>query len=197
MQQRGQNTRARLLDSALRQFAVKGYDATSVGDICEVANVSKGAFYHHFESKQAVFLALLDSWLQVIDEGLQEFHEPTVPKALLAMTKILPDILTAASDQLPMFLEFWLHASRDPTVWEASIEPYQHFRGFFAGLVAQGVKEGSLKAVDPQVAGQVILSMVLGILLQALLEPERADWGRTAKQGMEIMMKGLAIGTNR
>jgi len=34
--------------------------------------------------------------------------------------------------------------------------------------------------------------MAVGILLQALIEPQGADWEKTAKQGMEILMKGLA-----
>ena len=192
MQKRSETTRARILDSALKQFALHGFDATSVDDICSGASVSKGAFYHHFESKQSLFLSLLDSWLKAIDDGLAELYKPTVPETLVAMTKILPDILAAASNQLPMFLEFWLQASRDETVWQASIEPYRHFREYFAKLIEQGAAEGSLKNSDPQIAGQLILSMAVGILLQALIEPEGADWGNTAKQSMQIIMKGLA-----
>ncbi len=192
MQKRSENTRANLLDSALKQFAQKGYESTSVEDICQEAGVSKGAFYHHFESKQALFLTLLNAWLGLIDTGLSQLQKNTVPQTLVAMTDLLPSVLATASDQLPMFLEFWLHASRDPKIWQASIEPYRHFREYFAGLVEQGVREGTLRKVDPEVAGQIILSMAVGILLQALLQPQGADWGNTAQQGMQILMKGLS-----
>ena len=192
MQKRSETTRARLLDAALKEFAIRGYDATSVGDICSAADVSKGAFYHHFESKQALFLSLMSSWLQAIDDGLSELYKPTVPETLLAMTDILPDILTAASDQLPRFLEFWLQASRDEKVWDATIVPYRHFREYFTKLIEQGTEEGSLQSRDPQAAGLLILSMAVGILLQGLLEPQGADWENTTKQGMQIIMKGLA-----
>ncbi len=192
MQKRSETTHARLLDSALKQFAANGFEATSVDDICAEAGVSKGAFYHHFESKQALFLALLNAWLQAVDSGLSLLQKPTVPRTLLAMTDILPDVLSEAKDQLPMFLEFWLHASREETIWQATIEPYRHFRAYFAGMIARGMKEGTLRKVDPDVAGQIILSMAVGILLQALLEPEGADWENTARQGMQILMKGLS-----
>ena len=192
MQKRSQNTRAHLLEASLREFASRGFDATSVDDICSAAGVSKGAFYHHFESKQALFLCLLDRWLGAIDEGLAELRQPTVPQTLVRVTAMLPEILAAAKDQLPMFLEFWVQASRDPKVWEASIEPYQHFRDYFADLIARGSADGSLRKVDPQITGQIILSMAVGILLQALVEPRGADWKETARQGMEILMKGLA-----
>ncbi len=192
MQKRSESTHARLLDSALKQFAANGYEATSVDDICAEAGVSKGAFYHHFESKQALFLALLNSWLQAVDSGLSQLQKPTVPRTLLAMTDILPNVLSAAKDQLPMFLEFWLQASREEKIWEATIEPYRHFRGYFAGMIVRGMKEGTLRKVDPDVTGQIILSMAVGILLQALLEPEGAHWGSTARQGMQILMRGLS-----
>ncbi len=192
MQKRSENTRANLLASALRQFSAKGYDATSVDDICRGANVSKGAFYHHFESKQALFLDLMNSWLTAIDTGLAELEKSTVPETLVAMTDLLPGILSVARDQLPMYLEFWLQASRDPKVWRASIEPYRHFREYFAGLIAEGTAEGTLRNVDPQLAGQIILSLAVGILLQGVIEPQAADWQKTAQQGMRILMKGLS-----
>jgi TetR/AcrR family transcriptional repressor of nem operon len=45
-QQRSEETRASILDAAVRCFALSGYDAASVDDICEEAGVSKGAFWH-------------------------------------------------------------------------------------------------------------------------------------------------------
>ncbi len=73
MQQRGEATRARILEAALDQFAAHGYEAASVDEICARAGVSKGAFYHHFESKQALFLALLNDWLK--GHGSKEFKK--------------------------------------------------------------------------------------------------------------------------
>ncbi len=192
MQKRSETTRAKLLGSALKQFSSRGYQATSVDDICAGAEVSKGAFYHHFESKQALFLALLNSWLEMIDTGLSQIEKRTVPQSLVAMTDLLPIILDSAHDQLPMFLEFWLQASRDEKVWKATVEPYRHFREYFAEMVKEGVAEGTLKKVDPEVAGEIILALAVGILLRALLEPQGADWGKTAQQGMQILMKGLS-----
>ncbi len=192
MQKRSASTRAHLLESALENFAAKGYAATSVDDICADAEMSKGAFYHHFESKQALFLSLLNDWLKTIDSGLAVMGRSTVPETLQAMTRVLPGVMEAASDQLPMFLEFWLQASRDQQVWKASIEPYRHFREYFAGLIARGVTEGSFRKVEPEIASRIIVAMSVGILLQAVLEPEGTDWEKTAKRGMEIMLKGLA-----
>ena len=191
-QQRSEETRARILDAALRRFAISGYEAASVDDICGEAGVSKGAFYHHFPTKQTIFLALMNGWLQNIDLGLDAASQETVPQTLVHMTEMLPIVFTSAKDQLPTFLEFWLQASRDETVWKAMIAPYRHYREHFAKLVEDGIAEGTLKPVDSQVAAVVIVSLAVGLLLQGILDPQGADWQKVAEHSMKILVKGLA-----
>ena len=169
-----------------------GYDAASVDDICTEAGVSKGAFYHHFPTKQAVFLALMQGWLGMIDTGMEAVRKGTVPEILITMTNLLPGVFAAAEDRLPMFLEFWLQASRDETVWKAVIAPYRHYQETFSKLMQDGMAEGSLKPVDPQVAAQVIVSLAVGLVLQGVLDPHGADWEKTARESMQILMNGLA-----
>ena len=191
-QQRAEETRGRILDAAVRKFAMTGYEATSVDDICAEAGVSKGAFYHHFPTKQAIFLALMQGWLTMIETGMNAIQAKTVPDTLIKMTDLLPGVFATAEDRLPMFLEFWLQASRDETVWKAVIAPYHHYQEHFARLVEEGIEEGSLKPTDSQVAAQVIVSMAVGLVLQGVLDPHGANWEKTARESMRILMNGLA-----
>lgn len=191
-QQRGEETRGRILDAAVKRFAMAGYDAASVDDICAEAGVSKGAFYHHFPTKQAVFLALMQGWLAMIDIGMETVRKDTVPETLISMTNLLPGVFAAAENRLPMFLEFWLQASRDETVWKAIIAPYRHYQDFFSRLILDGMAEGSIKPVDAPVAAQVVVSLAVGLVLQGVLDPHGADWEKTARESMQILMNGLA-----
>lgn len=54
--------RTRLLDVALDEIRAKGYCATSVDELCAAAGVTKGAFFHHFKSKEALGVAAADHW---------------------------------------------------------------------------------------------------------------------------------------
>jgi AcrR family transcriptional regulator len=192
-QRRAEVTHSRILEAAAAGFAENGYDGTSVAEICRRAEVSKGAFYHHFASKQDLFMELLERWLAELDEGLAALHtgRTYVPQELLDMTEMIRRVFQVAEDQLPIFLEFWAQAAHDPAVWEATVTPYRRYRAFFARMVQAGVAEGTLRPIDPDTAARVIVSLAIGLVLQGLLDTEGADWGRVATQGMRMLLEGI------
>jgi AcrR family transcriptional regulator len=191
MQQRSEETRIRILESAVKLFSTRGYSAASVDDICEEAGISKGAFYHHFKSKQALFLALLDGWLQTIDKAIEASKDKTVPETFMQMTEAFPYIFESAGENLPMFLEFWLQASRDKKIWQASIAPYRRYQKEFAALIKKGVGEGSFVEVDPELTSRMIISTAMGLLLQSLLDPKGAKWEKVARDSTNMLVNSL------
>lgn len=191
MQQRSEETRAHILEAAVKQFSINGYNKASVDSICEQAGVSKGAFYHHFQTKQDVFLALLDGWLQTVDRAIEASSDKPVPEIFEQLAEAFPYIFESAGDNLPMFLEFWLQASRDETIWEASIAPYRRYHKHFVSLIKKGITEGSFVDTNPDLAARLIVSAAMGLLLQSLLDPEGAKWEKVARETVQLMMKTL------
>src|SRR5580704_12399782 len=57
-------SKTRFLDAALHVIRAKGYSATRIEDICEAANLTKGSFFHHFDSKEGLALAAADYWIE-------------------------------------------------------------------------------------------------------------------------------------
>jgi TetR/AcrR family transcriptional regulator, transcriptional repressor for nem operon len=57
-------SKTKLLDAAVHVIRAKGYSATRIEDICEAADLTKGSFFHHFESKEALALAAADHWIE-------------------------------------------------------------------------------------------------------------------------------------
>ena len=190
---RGEETRARILEAAEECFAQRGYDGTGVAEICRRADVTKGAFYHHFPSKQVLFLELLDCWLAGLDAQLEVActGAETVPEGLRQMAGMVRQVFEAGSGHLPIFLEFLTQAAHDPAVWQATIAPYRRYRALFRGMVEAGIAEGSLRPVDPETAAQVIVSLAVGLVLQGMLDPQGADWGQVAQKGVQMLLDSL------
>lgn len=194
MQHRSEETHNKILEAAARLFSKTGYDATSVAEICQAAGVSKGAFYHHFPTKQAVFMEILNSYLNGIESGFnlmrKEIHD--VPQAILQMAEMVGSIFQTADFHLPIFLEFWTQANHDPQIWEASIAPYHRYQSYFAEMIQEGIDEGSLQSVDVQLAARVLVSLAVGMLMQSLFDPQVTNWQIEARQSMELLMNGIA-----
>ncbi|GAB4462622.1 MAG: TetR/AcrR family transcriptional regulator [Anaerolineales bacterium] len=66
-----QETRERILEAAVKVFATKGYHDTKVDDIVAESNTSKGSFYFYFPSKQNIFLALVDTFADLLENRLR------------------------------------------------------------------------------------------------------------------------------
>jgi len=193
MQQRSQETRQRILTAAGQLFSHTGYDATGVAQICATAGISKGAFYHHFPTKQAVFLALLNDWLADVDRQMQAIMSTSgsVPDGLINTAASTAPIFDASNGQLPMFLEFWSQARHDPAVWQATIEPYRRYQQIFAALFRRGVEEGSFLPLNPDMAALTLVSLAVGLFLQGVLDPDGGQWSNAMRQGVTWLLNGM------
>ena len=193
MQARSEETRGRILQSAMTLFGRQGFDATGVAEICAAAQISKGAFYHHFASKQAVFLNLLEEWLQSVEVDLAGAlaEAPNVVEGLLGMASRTRGIFTAADGRLSIFLEFWAQARKDPEVWRRVIEPFRRYREIFATVIRQGMAEGTIRPVDPTAAAQALVSLAVGLIMQGVFDPQGAEWDLVTREAIRLFIEGI------
>ncbi len=194
-QQRGEETRTHILDAAGELFARRGYDATSVDDICARAEVTKGAFYHHFATKEQVFVELRDRWLSELDAQLTSAHADgaTIPQQLQRMAEMAGPVLQLVGKNwhLQMFIELVSAGRHDRKILSTMIAPYRRYRDMFAEMIRAGIKEGTLRRVDPEVAADAIVSLGLGLVIQSLLDPKGAEWNTVAQQSVRLLLRGL------
>jgi TetR/AcrR family transcriptional repressor of nem operon len=75
------DARAKLLEAALAVIRGKGYAATTVDELCAAAGVTKGAFFHHFKSKDALGVAAADHWSETTGEmfAAAPYHDHADP----------------------------------------------------------------------------------------------------------------------
>jgi len=166
-------TRRAVLDSAASLFLEKGYAATALDEVAAGARVTKGAVYHHFSSKRALYEALIEEAEQQAVAGLLEAaatHESLWDGALAA---------------LDAFLEFCV----DPTYGRLCFQEGPAVMGFddwwrqgeryYVALtrsLLEGLRsEGLVETDDPEVLAQLLFgSVTAGALLLARSPEPRA-----------------------
>jgi TetR/AcrR family transcriptional repressor of nem operon len=75
------DARTRLLEAARDVIRARGFSATTVDDLCDAAGVTKGAFFHHFKSKEALGVAAAEYWARTTSEMFESspYHEADDP----------------------------------------------------------------------------------------------------------------------
>jgi hypothetical protein len=91
-------------------------------------------------------------------------------------------------------LEFWAKSKADPEVARSTVEMIRRYRGFFQQILERGVSEGSLRMNDSNLAATVMLSVVLGLLLQGILDPGGQDWGVLMQRVLSMLMESMSGG---
>ena len=138
----------RILSTALDLFAVRGYDATAVREICEAAGITKPTLYHFFGSKDGVLHALVQG-------GFEQFR--ALVNAALATEgtfrhriKVLARLVFESASQKPRLWRFihsviWAPPGTAPSQTDSCTEFYDGVVGKLAAAAEEAVKSGELR----------------------------------------------------
>lgn len=157
---RKHETRVRLLDAAFRLMAERGMDAVAINEITEAADVGFGSFYNHFESKEAVYAAVVgavfDSFADGLDEMVRDIDDPAEVIAVSIRHTLL-------------------RVRRDPLWGRLLLREGLSVHGLSHGLgprlmrdIRRGVDTGRFKTPDPEMAFITVGGGVLGVVAAQL-----------------------------
>lgn len=170
------STRLDIIRAAAREFALKPYTLVNLDDILARADVTKGAMYTHFRSKNALARAIVE-------------HRTVLAQAVVA------DLQTPSSSALETLIDVsYLVATADigENMARASLnllESVGRFDGFqakigvlwvegFADIVRQAIQEGDVvHTSDPAAVGRLIVSMYLGLRQTSDLDEPKTLFG--------------------
>jgi AcrR family transcriptional regulator len=171
---KGERTRRRLLDLAVRRFADEGYRATSVSAIARDAGVTQAAVYAYFANKEALFEAAVDLDAAELIAGARAGLDETLP-----LVDLIPGLLL----QLRLGVEHHRLARRvlagqEPEVIHrlADLPALQDITAELAGLLKEAKARAEIPAevgVDDLAVG--IETVVLSLLMSSVQVPLEAD----------------------
>lgn len=177
-------TKEKLIDAALELMAEKDYMVTTVDEICEKANVSKGSFYHFFESKEDLGLAAMSAFFQFSMEevGAADFMKLADP---VARAFGYLDYMDGKAEQLQrtgcLLGNFAVGAARsNPRLQERVSQTFDGLAGAIATMFAPFGSEGGADGLPTaKELAELYLSIMEGtiVLGRAHCDPERIRTG--------------------
>lgn len=193
-QERGERTRGRILEAAAGAFAEGGYAATSLNAIVAASGLTKGAFYHHFDSKEELALAAFrykqEQLVARSAAAITDAHDaPAALRALLCERAAALREDPASRAVLRLGAEFRALASPDPEFvgfQELAIE-------MFAELLRRGQDEGTIRrGLDPRATAELLFGAIVGMDdVWHFLGGD--DLERRSEELVDLLVEGLAV----
>jgi AcrR family transcriptional regulator len=191
--ERSERTVAALVSAGRSLMSEHGYHAVTVDAMAAQAGVAKGAFYHHFPSKQALLDAVVDSLQGEIADELRARRRP-YPLSAIDLAEVLEDYLRrAASDRRRRLVLIEGPEVLGWTRWREIDD--SHFAGMTRAALAMIMPAGT---EDARI--EIATRLVLGAVMEAALATGRAsNRGEVAAQFGNVLrdlLTGLAGGTD-
>jgi len=154
------------LDAAQALILSRGYDRFSVQDILDATGASKGAFYHYFDSKDALLDAIVDRMADQATARVQPLLDDqslTAPQKLEAVFGGIAEFKAERRDLVMGFLRVW--GSADNAVVRERLRRLVAKRQMrlLEAIVQQGIAEGSFTTRSPDHLARVLVGFMAGM----------------------------------
>ncbi|MCV7069005.1 TetR/AcrR family transcriptional regulator [Mycolicibacterium farcinogenes] len=168
--------RDRILDAALKVFAAEGFAGATIDAIGQAAGFTKGAVYSNFESKDELFLALLDRQFEsrgaLIATALDSGHGDSASIAS-ALSRSTLDSIHEQNEYQIVLIEYWLRAIRDPQLRERLVARRRAAVDQALRIVEQAGT--TLPAQQLSALAQLVVTIISGIATEEVLQPGTVD----------------------
>ena len=188
-------TRERILDAADRLLARYGFRKTTMDDLAGEAGIGKGTTYLHFSSKGEVALGAIDRMVARLIESLEAIAAESAPAADRLRRMLLLRVMHRFDYAQPhsQSLDEVLAALR-PALLERRERYFRDEASRIAQVMREGVREGRLRAADPNGAAHTLITATNALLPYSLSVEElgrRRDVESRAERLIDLLLAGL------
>ncbi|MCG8618714.1 MAG: TetR/AcrR family transcriptional regulator [Desulfobacterales bacterium] len=196
-EQNREKKQAAILVAALTVFSRKGYAAAKIIDIARAANVGKGTIYEYHRSKEDLFFALFQWYVERLAGGTADPPEVPEGNAEDQLKHFFSSTLNAfygEIDTFGVFFEFWAAAGNPATrdrFRSAMLSMYHQFRTMVVDLINQGKDTGLFrKDTDAFSVAAGLVGTMDGMMLQAWMDRE-FDVLTASGQFLDTLIAGM------
>ena len=179
----GRSTRQRIIETALEEFAARGFDGAKVDRIARRARVNKAMLYYHFRSKAALYLEILREQFSALGEAVAAARDSNQPPA----DQLRAFIETIAHEALarPHFPSIWLReiAEGGRHIDQTVVLALRRVLETIVRILADGQVRGEFRKANPLV---VHMSIVAPLMFFAASAPFRERAGELAPHDVSM-----------
>src|SRR5271157_1969534 len=152
--------RKELIDTAEQLFITNGYDQTAVSDIVKEVNLSQGAFYYYFESKEDVLVAILEKNVAVMEIALRQTAERTDLDEAVKLNAMFNQFISATvsgkkiHNYIHQEMNAALHTKLKKLRFSARIAQ------IIADVISKGVKKGRFNVSRPLETSYLLIMLL-------------------------------------
>lgn len=153
----------RFMQAALKMFAEKGYEKASIEDIAKEAGYTKGAFYVHFDSKEELFLKLMENRLEDFKQKFFDSYTPEedLEKSVQRGVALFIE-LTREDKWAPIYFEFCVNAIRNEEIKRQMIIHYQNWVDILISIFKQFPQFRNIADPDMRQTAAAMIAMLDG-----------------------------------
>lgn len=186
--------KAQLFQAALEVCGEKGYHAARVEDIVARAGLSKGALYHHFKSKQELFLGLLESMIVEFKAMMAEAvkQSPSATEALRSSTHQFVEAFDAHPGMLRAITDLYLMAVRDPGFRKHFLHYYEELVETAIPIIEKGIARGEFADdIDPRRLAWLFFTAGDGLFLVHLVLEQAEKGMKATEELLELFLRAI------
>lgn len=164
--------RQQIIEAAKRVFIRKGYEKSTLKDIVEEAEMSRGWIYLYYTNKIEIFLAMLDQLDEQMAEelsALQTRHSSVLGALREFIHNTKAAVASARESLYPAIYEFFITNWRDPKLSGFFETRYERIHSLFESLLQRGIDSGEFRSDAPiSLIAKRFMSAIDGILIHVL-----------------------------
>jgi len=182
-----------IMSAALSVVVTKGYDQSRMDDIVEKSQLSKGAIYWYYKSKEEVYLSLVDYWFTQYSSGVVEMlqKQELASDKLKALFDFFIEQFKKNPSAFKLLVEFWRLAGLNPGFNAKLQQVYSDFLDYIIEIIKLGISNREFKNVEPRITALSILINIEGINWFTLFDKSGVEAQEYINTISDFILNGL------
>ena len=187
-----------ILEAAREVFFARGLDQTTIDDVAEQAEVSKGTIYLYFQSKEELYISVFMDGLDILAGQLRALRAEFAERQADELIRDIRDIYYAFYKKYPEY--FYSHSllyhgrikgKVDPVIWAATHQKTRQCLAVFSEIIQKGMEDGLFREVDAWQTANSFWGAATGVMMMLDDDEHQQMVGISAKDLLDATIEML------